>query len=127
VGDAFATSCPAAGTGVDKVLTDVVRLCGEYIPSWLATPGMDESKIAAFYEDPEKRACDTDSAARAYYLRSLSTEAGLPWRTRRMVRYVGQVGIGAVRKARDHFAPRPPEALARNRQGIVAPSNRAAS
>ena len=32
VGDAFATSCPAAGTGTSKVFTDVERLCNEYIP-----------------------------------------------------------------------------------------------
>jgi 2-polyprenyl-6-methoxyphenol hydroxylase-like FAD-dependent oxidoreductase len=27
IGDAFATSCPAAGTGTGKVFTDVERLC----------------------------------------------------------------------------------------------------
>src|SRR5262249_41653445 len=35
VGDAFATSCPAAGTGVGKVFTDVERLCNVHIPGWL--------------------------------------------------------------------------------------------
>ena len=39
IGDAFATSCPAAGTGARKVLTDVERLCNVYVPKWLATPG----------------------------------------------------------------------------------------
>ena len=38
VGDAFATSCPAAGTGTGKVFTDVERLCNVHIPRWLATP-----------------------------------------------------------------------------------------
>ncbi|MFX8373890.1 hypothetical protein ABTL76_19965, partial [Acinetobacter baumannii] len=37
VGDAYATSCPVAGTGCDKVLTDVERLCNVYIPEWLAS------------------------------------------------------------------------------------------
>ena len=59
VGDAFATSCPAAGTGARKVLTDVERLCNVHIPRWLTTPGMGEAKIAAFYDDPVKQACDT--------------------------------------------------------------------
>jgi 2-polyprenyl-6-methoxyphenol hydroxylase-like FAD-dependent oxidoreductase len=40
VGDAFATSCPAAGTGLDKVFTDVERLCSVHIPQWLKSPGM---------------------------------------------------------------------------------------
>ena len=58
VGDAFSSSCPAAGTGARKVLVDVERLCNVHIPRWLATPGMGEAKIAAFYDDPVKLACD---------------------------------------------------------------------
>ena len=34
-GDAFSTSCPAAGTGTTKVFTDVERLCNFYVPHWL--------------------------------------------------------------------------------------------
>ena len=45
--------------------------------------GMGVDKIAAFYDDAVKQACDAFSAAKAYYLRSLSTEAGLSWRARR--------------------------------------------
>ena len=52
VGDAFSTSCPAAGTGTTKVFTDVGRLCNVYIPQWLATDGMDAQKMAEFYNDP---------------------------------------------------------------------------
>ena len=59
VGDAFSSSCPAAGTGARKALVDVERLCNVHIPQWLATPGMRDSKIASFYADPVKRqACD---------------------------------------------------------------------
>ena len=54
-GDAFSTSCPAAGTGTTKVFTDVGRLCNVYIPQWLTTDGMDARKIAQFYDDPEKQ------------------------------------------------------------------------
>jgi 2-polyprenyl-6-methoxyphenol hydroxylase-like FAD-dependent oxidoreductase len=99
VGDAFATSCPAAGTGVTKVLTDVERLCNIYVPRWLATPGMDERKIVAFYDDPVKRACDEESLSRAYFLRSLSTNEGVLWCARRWIRFAANLGRGALRLA----------------------------
>ncbi|MHC2712446.1 2-polyprenyl-6-methoxyphenol hydroxylase-like FAD-dependent oxidoreductase [Bradyrhizobium diazoefficiens] len=62
VGDAFATSCPVAGTGCDKVFTDVERLCNVYIPQWLSSDGMNAAKIAGFYADTVKQACDQWSA-----------------------------------------------------------------
>ncbi len=77
VGDAFATSCPAAGTGCNKVFTDVERLCHVHIPDWLASAGMDDDKIAAFYADEVKTDCDAACEAKAFFLRSLSTETGL--------------------------------------------------
>ena len=101
VGDAFATSCPAAGTGTDKVFTDVERLCNHYIPDWLSTDGMDTDKIAAFYDDPVKRACDAASTAKAYHLRSLSTDNGLTWRARRWARFMARAGEGLLRQLRD--------------------------
>ena len=67
VGDAFSSSCPAAGTGARKVLVDVERLCNVHIPRWLATPGMGEAKIAAFYDDPVKLACDALSAQKGFW------------------------------------------------------------
>ena len=109
VGDAFATSCPAAGTGANKVFTDVERLCNVHIPEWLASDGMGEDKIARFYDDPEKRACDDHSLAKAYYLRSLSTDEGLSWRTRRLSRFMGQLGVVALRGLRERFGARNPE------------------
>src|SRR5262249_60597813 len=80
LGDAFATSCPAAGTGCNKVFTDVERLCHVHIPAWLASPGMGEAKVAAFYDDAVKQACDAASEAKAYFLRTLSTAGGFSWR-----------------------------------------------
>jgi len=65
IGDAFATSCPAAGTGTNKVLTDVERLCRGHIGRWLASGGMDADKIADFYDDPVKLACEEHSLAKA--------------------------------------------------------------
>jgi 2-polyprenyl-6-methoxyphenol hydroxylase-like FAD-dependent oxidoreductase len=107
VGDAFATSCPAAGTGVGKVFTDVERLCNVHVPRWFATPGMDAEKIAAFYDDPVKQACDADSAARAFYVRSLSCDAGIVWRARRWGKFIGQSGRAVARRVQRLFAGTP--------------------
>jgi 2-polyprenyl-6-methoxyphenol hydroxylase-like FAD-dependent oxidoreductase len=107
VGDAFATSCPAAGTGVNKVFTDVERLCNVHVPRWFATPGMGADKIAAFYDDPVKQACDADSAARAFYVRSISIDAGILWQARRWGKFVGQSGRGAARRVQRLFADAP--------------------
>jgi 2-polyprenyl-6-methoxyphenol hydroxylase-like FAD-dependent oxidoreductase len=97
-GDAFATSCPAAGTGCNKVLTDVERLCNQHIPHWLASDGMDADKIASFYDDPVKVACEAFSRDKAFFLRELSTETGVLWQARRLMRFVGGAGVGALRK-----------------------------
>jgi 2-polyprenyl-6-methoxyphenol hydroxylase-like FAD-dependent oxidoreductase len=106
VGDAFATSCPAAGTGTNKVLTDVERLCNVHIPRWLATEGMGADKIAAFYDDEVKAASDAFSANKAFYLRSLSIDGRLPWRARRWTRFLGQLGIGAMEQTRERLTMR---------------------
>src|SRR5882757_9690265 len=100
VGDAFATSCPAAGTGTGKVFTDVERLCNVHIPTWFATPGMGADKIAAFYEDPAKRAYDAHSAHKAFFLRALTIEPGLAWTARRFARFAVGVARHALRTAR---------------------------
>jgi 2-polyprenyl-6-methoxyphenol hydroxylase-like FAD-dependent oxidoreductase len=112
VGDAFATSCPAAGTGVNKVFTDVERLCNVHVPRWFATPGMDAEKIAAFYDDPVKQACDSDSMARAFYARSISIDPGILWQARRWGKFIGQSGIGAARHMRGRLFTTPPARLA---------------
>jgi 2-polyprenyl-6-methoxyphenol hydroxylase-like FAD-dependent oxidoreductase len=115
VGDAFATSCPAAGTGLRKVFTDVERLCNVHVPRWLASEGMGVDKIAAFYDDPVKRACDAHSAAKAASMRSLSTDPGLSWQAQRWSRFVARLGVGTLRAARERFSagsgrPQPPTA-----------------
>jgi len=120
VGDAFATSCPAAGTGATKVFTDVERLCHVHIPRWLATEGMGEEKIAAFYDDPVKTECDLRCAALAYYVRSMALDGGLPWRARRWGKFMGQLAVGMLRQARE----RPP-AGSPSRQGAPAGSGAA--
>jgi 2-polyprenyl-6-methoxyphenol hydroxylase-like FAD-dependent oxidoreductase len=99
-GDAFATSCPAAGTGCNKVLTDVELLCNHHIPRWLASDGMGADKVAAFYDDPVKAACEAFSRDKAFFLRALSTETGALWQARRLMRFVGGVSLGALRRLR---------------------------
>jgi 2-polyprenyl-6-methoxyphenol hydroxylase-like FAD-dependent oxidoreductase len=84
VGDAFQSSCPATGMGVVKLLTDVEQLCTRHIPSWLATPGMQAAKIAEFYEDSIKKACDAKALHDATYRRLLSTETTMRWQAHRL-------------------------------------------
>src|SRR5262249_8436259 len=79
VGDAFSTSCPAAGTGTGKVFTDVERLCNHHIPRWLASAGMDKDKIAEFYADPGREAYHGHSLEKAFHLPSLTVEPGRTW------------------------------------------------
>ena len=98
VGDAFSTSCPAAGTGSYKVFTDVERLCNVHIPAWLVTKGMDADKIAAFYDDPVKRACDDFSAKEARNLRSMSIDSGLIWQMHRWARFAMRFARGTLRR-----------------------------
>lgn len=107
VGDAFETTCPLTGTGTDKVFTDVERLCNVHIPAWLATDGMDETKIAAFYDDPVKTACDAWSSAKANHFRSVSIETGICWQALRWVRFMARLGEGAWRRMRDRLYAEP--------------------
>ena len=109
VGDAFATSCPAAGTGARKVLVDVERLCNVHIPRWLETPGIGEEKIATFYDDPVKRASDAYSTEKAYGLRSFSIDPSLAGSARRWIKFALHWGKGTMRRV---LAPQPPVSIA---------------
>jgi 2-polyprenyl-6-methoxyphenol hydroxylase-like FAD-dependent oxidoreductase len=97
VGDAFSTSCPVAGTGCDKVFTDVERLCNVYIPHWLSSDGMNAAKIAGFYADPVKQACDAWSAAKAFDFRSVSTATSPYWTAQRWARFIAWSAQGLLR------------------------------
>ncbi len=83
IGDAFRTSCPAVGDGLSRAFTDAERLCGAYVPFWLSTPGMGVEKIAAFYRDPEKMACDARAAHAANYRRNSTMGRGMGWELHR--------------------------------------------
>ncbi|QPF82434.1 FAD-dependent monooxygenase [Bradyrhizobium genosp. L] len=108
VGDAFASTCPVTGTGTDKVFTDVAQLCNVHIPAWLASEGMGLDKIAAFYDDPVKTACDAWSRDKAFNFRKVSIDKGLYWEAQRWARFFGYLGQGLLRKVRNRPAPPPP-------------------
>jgi hypothetical protein len=112
VGDAFATSCPAAGTGARKVLTDVERLCNVHIPKWLRSDGMDTGKISTFYDDPIKQACDLFSIRKAYGLKAFSIDTGLPWRLRRWTKFAIHLARGMLRRFEHHEPPSGQNAIA---------------
>ena len=99
VGDAFASTCPVTGTGTDKVFTDIAQLCNVHIPAWLATDGMGEDKIASFYDDPVKTACDAWSLEKAYSFRSVSIDEGFRWRLKRGARFLRWGVSGLLRRA----------------------------
>jgi 2-polyprenyl-6-methoxyphenol hydroxylase-like FAD-dependent oxidoreductase len=82
LGDAFHAPCPASGTGMTRILNDVERLADVYLPRWLATPGMDADKIAAFYKDPAKLAVDRSSLLASIMGRRSATDQSFYWRAR---------------------------------------------
>jgi 2-polyprenyl-6-methoxyphenol hydroxylase-like FAD-dependent oxidoreductase len=118
VGDAFATSCPAAGTGARKVLNDVERLCNVHIPRWLGSDGMDVQKICTFYDDPVKQACDRFSLEKAHSLKAFSTDSALQWRLRRGFKFYLHLVRGWLRSL-DTGTPLAP---VENRRSIAQPT-----
>jgi 2-polyprenyl-6-methoxyphenol hydroxylase-like FAD-dependent oxidoreductase len=96
VGDACGTSCPAAGTGLDKVLTDVLALA-RHAPEWLRSPGMSAEKVASYYEDSEKVRCDAWSLGRAWATRDHALGSSLRWRARRRLVAAAQGAVGRWR------------------------------
>ena len=97
VGDAYSTSCPAAGTGANKVLTDVQRLCSVYVPEWLAKDTIGAADVAEFYADPVKVQCEAESLQKAMWLRRVSTGTSVGWRCWRGARFVAQTALGRLR------------------------------
>jgi 2-polyprenyl-6-methoxyphenol hydroxylase-like FAD-dependent oxidoreductase len=102
IGDAFQTSCPAAGTGITRLLSDVDRLCRVHIPAWLATSGMPAAKIAHYYADPVKQARDAECLHKARYRHQVATETGWWWDLHRW-----QVFARRRLRARLHRPPQP--------------------
>src|SRR4029079_18188361 len=69
-----------------------------HMPRWLTTPGMGEAKIAAFYDDPVKQACDALSVSKAYRLRSASIDPAMPWAVLRWVKFAAHWGRSILRR-----------------------------
>ncbi|MGY4625665.1 FAD-dependent oxidoreductase [Bradyrhizobium sp. USDA 4486] len=88
VGDAFQTNCPAAGTGVARLLVDVERLCTEYAPRWLMTAGMGKEKISEFYSDRDKIAADQQSLKMAHFRQALTSRNDIGWDVRRRLHFL---------------------------------------
>ena len=99
IGDADRSSCPATGMGMSRIITDVALLSQIHIPAWLATPGVDVGKIAAFYGDEVKRRIDQASDRASEMGRRVALETTLRWRARRglsrLKRAVGAIALRA--------------------------------
>ncbi|QQO12685.1 FAD-dependent monooxygenase [Bradyrhizobium diazoefficiens] len=88
IGDAFQTNCPAAGTGVARLLVDVERLCTEYVPRWITTSGMGREKISEFYVDRDKVAADQQSLKMARFRQALTSRNDISWDMRRRLHFL---------------------------------------
>jgi 2-polyprenyl-6-methoxyphenol hydroxylase-like FAD-dependent oxidoreductase len=79
VGDAFQTSCPAVGSGIGRVLTDVHTLLS-HAPRWMDA---GYATLEEFYRDPIKVETDAEAIRSAEYRRTAATNTSLRWRVRR--------------------------------------------
>jgi len=93
LGDAFASSDPAAGNGFDKVWNDAYYFARECVPGWLAAPNLSEDSLLEFYAHPEKVACDTWCRERALQSRQVATSRRPYWVAHRL----GAWGVQATR------------------------------
>jgi 2-polyprenyl-6-methoxyphenol hydroxylase-like FAD-dependent oxidoreductase len=89
IGDAYSTTCPAGGGGLAKALTDIERLLPR-LPLWFARAGgVRAEDIAAFRDDPVKRASEANAARTAEISRAMAIDPGLYWEARRRRNYYG--------------------------------------
>jgi 2-polyprenyl-6-methoxyphenol hydroxylase-like FAD-dependent oxidoreductase len=86
VGDSHQSVCPATGTGLSKVLTDV-QVASEAIPVWLDGGEADLEALRCYYEDPRKLKSDAQSLEWAAYRRQVATEKSLRWTIHRLRSY----------------------------------------
>lgn len=84
LGDAASAPCPASGTGMLRILTDIDALANRSLPDWLATPGMGAGKVATFYADPQKRRCEAASLRSSLNGRAHALSSSPLWRARRL-------------------------------------------
>ncbi len=82
IGDAFQTPCPAAGTGISRLLVDVERLT-VHATGWLAANDTSAASLQSYYNDPAKRRSDRAAIKEARFRRAISTNTSLFWEMRR--------------------------------------------
>ncbi len=120
VGDAYQTSCPAAGTGIGRLAVDVERLT-VHAARWLKAGDTSAAALRSYYDDPAKRRSDRKAIQKAQFRRALSTNASLPWTLRRQgvkakhfVKYILNDALYAIlAKAAQRYQARPTVHLAR--------------
>jgi 2-polyprenyl-6-methoxyphenol hydroxylase-like FAD-dependent oxidoreductase len=82
VGDAFQTPCPAAGTGITRLLSDVQALA-RHVPRWLQMDDVSLPRIEEYYADSLRTAADAKALHDARYRRAARTETSMGWRMHR--------------------------------------------
>ena len=94
IGDACQSVCPATGTGLSKVLTDVavLRSC---VARWFATAGMPRAKTTEYFLDPRKLASDLRSLESAAHLKRTALSLPLLGSIRRAAR-IAVAGFAAL-------------------------------
>lgn len=96
LGDAFFAPCPSSGTGLLRVLYDILALDAQ-VMDWLGSPGMGMDKITRYYHDPAKRWVDRSALQRSLRSRKgalMSAPEAAVWRILRTVRH--RLGLDAA-------------------------------
>jgi 2-polyprenyl-6-methoxyphenol hydroxylase-like FAD-dependent oxidoreductase len=95
-------------TGEYAVTGDVkIRPADIYVSTGYRQPGVvlvGEDKIASFYDDPVKQACDAWSMGKAVSFRKVTIENGPYWRAQRLARFLAWFGEGALRRMRSRIS-----------------------
>ena len=81
---------------------------------------MDREKIAAFYDDEVKVACEKYCLDKAFYLRAMSTESALSWRARRAAKFLAHLGKGTLRRAGARLAVKPRAGAGAQQRGVTS-------
>ncbi len=115
IGDAFQTSCPAAGTGISRLLVDVERLT-IHAAKWLAANDTSAVSLQSFYIDPAKRRSDRAAIRTARFRRAISMDASPFWafqrqnvKARRFVKHVLHAMRGMMARPAQPIPQRPTE------------------
>ena len=111
IGDAYQSPCPAVGSGIGRILSDV-EVLSRLVPSWLATPGMDADKVAQFYGDWEKQRYDDWVLRDARFRRALCSGTGWRWRAYRAQHYYRHRTMWLISRAIGRASPVAASAMA---------------